>query len=136
MFIFSLFATLRPARLYYIKSSTYNFIFSIKKRMGTRLYLIWKTIVALSLYIVGIFFFLIVFSFISNNTSLENSLYWFDLILCTITCEFWVVFFVWNYLKFFVFLFSIHYVKVKIIALYTRLIMCKLFKVFSFVYEN
>ena len=59
----------------------------------TRLYLIWKTIVAWSLYIVGIFFFLFGFSFIVNNTSLENSLYWLDLIFCTITCEFSIVFF-------------------------------------------
>ena len=49
-----------------------------------------------------VFFFLLVFSFIANNISLENSLYWFDLIFCTITCKFWIVFFFnWNYLKFF-----------------------------------
>lgn len=136
MFIFSLFATLRPARLYYIKSSTYNFIFSIKKKDGHEVVFNLENNCRVEFIYCRYFFFLIVFSFISNNTSLENSLYWFDLILCTITCEFWVVFFVWNYLKFFVFLFSIHYVNVKIIALYTRLIMCKLFKVFSFVYEN
>ena len=35
MFIFSLFATLCSALLYYIKSSTYNFIFS-KKRQWTQ----------------------------------------------------------------------------------------------------
>ena len=74
------------------------------------------------------FFFLFVFSFIVNNTSLENSLYWFGLIVYAITSEFWIVFLRSKLFKVFVFLFSIRYVNAKILTLYTSLIMCKLFK--------